>query len=385
MNKLKKVNIFDAENSSHAIKFEDFFGTSFELFKFVRYDLRTVGSAADHNIKMQIKRNNFIFWLGYWNIFVFTALTEMSLLGDINDTQMFLFGISLLLTYVANQLKVLVMAYNKNSINQLLENLKHSYPKSSPSVRNVCRGFKVFQSLFCGMNLTLCGVTLVPLARYFIYGDRTFIVPFPQFLTNEFVYPVALIWSNVLGILGIVVIGSFTLFNSVIIIAVSVEFYTLADRINSMQHLTELKITEEIPKIVKSHTEAFKLVSGLEKVFSVLFFTRFIVSASIIGINLFQLRTTVDIFDNSIFLIYTCFELSQVFLQCYFGQFLIDASSKVVDEICSCGWENWKSVQLKKQLLIVIQRAQKPAYLTIFNFGVISIEQFSRVRISISF
>ncbi|XP_070505439.1 odorant receptor 4-like [Chironomus tepperi] len=234
------------------------------------------------------------------------------------------------------------------------------------------------QALFVGVNSALAGVTLIPVLRWIITGDRTFIVPFPDFFTQDFIYPIVLIWSNYVGIYGIFVTTSIILMTSILITTISVEFYSLGDGINSIQYMIEDEIESELQALIDEHQKIFQLVQDLSDIFSETFFVRFIVSAALIGLLLFQLQTTENIFDNSIFFIYTFFELCQVFLQCYFGQFLIDASEKIADEVYNCGWENWQRIALKKKLITVLQRAQKPAVLKIWKFGVISMGQFTR-------
>lgn len=362
------------------IKFDDFFGISLFLLRLICLDFRSSENSDENISKFGLIKKYFFYWFLFFDIILLVTLTEVDMLSDKSNIQKIVFGLTILLTYFVFHSRVFVLWNQKSEFTVFLGKLKHSYPKISSSAEGICRSYKIFQTMFCGLNIVLCCVTLVPLAKYFISGDRTFIVPFPGFLTTKNVYPVALIWSNFAGFHGIYFVSTFALFSSALIFGVSVEFYTLADKISSFQSMSELEIKAEIGKVVEDHCTTFQLVSDLENILSKSFFIRFIVSASIIGMNIFQLRTTDDIFDSSIFLIYTCFELCQVFLQCYFGQVLIDASERVCDEIYACGWEKWENIAMKNKILVILHRAQKPAVLTIYKFGVISMEQFTMVR-----
>lgn len=376
--KLSKLKSFFATRSK--IIFGDFFATSFWLLNAIGYDFRSINDAITRSEKINIGLHHFHYWFGYINIILLVIFTEFDLwFGTSTNLQKRLFGTALILTYFINQYRILSFWYNKSKIMDVLNKLKKSYPKSDASAIAICRTFKIIQASFVGVNSVLSCVTIVPVLRWAIYGDRTFIVPFPDYFTYDFIYPIALIWSNYIGIYGIFLIASFTMITSILITTISVEFYSVCDGIRNLQFMTENEVELELSKLIDKHQKIFHLVQDLSEIFSQTFFFRFIVSASLIGLNLFQLQTTVNIFDNSIFFIYTCFELGQVFLQCYFGQFLIDASEKIADEIYSCGWENWQRIGLKKTLVNVLQRAQKPAVLTIWKFGVISMGQFTWV------
>lgn len=373
--KLKSFFVIESK-----IKFDDFFAISFWLLNAIGYDFRCLKDAITRNEKINIGLHHFHYWFGYINIIFFMIFTELDLwLGTSTNMQKRLFGTALLMTFFINQYRILSFWHNKSKIMDVLNKLKKSYPKSDACALAICRTFKIIQTTFVGVNSLLTCVTLIPVLRWIIIGDRTFIVPFPDYFTYDIIYPLALIWSNYVGIYGIVMVASFMLVTSILVTTISVEFYSLGDRIENLQYMLEDEIESELPTLIEKHQKIFQLVQDLSDIFSETFFFRFIVSASLIGLNLFQLRITENIFDNSIFFVYTCFELGQVFLQCYFGQFLINASEKIADEVYNCGWENWQSIGLKKKLITVMQRAQKPAVLTIWKFGVISIEQFTWV------
>ncbi|KAL7029895.1 hypothetical protein ACKWTF_006417 [Chironomus riparius] len=376
-----KVKFSKLKNSfviESRIRFDEFFATSFWLLNAIGYDFRKFKDATTKSEKINIALHNAHYWFGNIIIVLLVIFSELELwCGPTTNLSKRLFGTALLMTYFINQYRILSFWYNKSKLMDILTKLKKSYPKSYPSALAICGAFKIVQAIFVGVNSVMASVTLIPVLRWLITGDRTFIVPFPNYFTCDFIYPFVLIWSNYVGIYGIYLITSIMLMTSILITTISVEFYSLSDKIKNLKDMTEKEIELELPKLIKNHQKTFELVHDLKDIFSETFFFRFIVSASLIGLNLFQLQTTENVFENSIFLIYTCFEIGQVFLQCYFGQFLIDASEKIADEVYNCGWENWQRISLKKKLVNVLQRAQKPAVLTIWKFGVISMRQFT--------
>lgn len=59
---------------------------------------------------------------------------------------------------------------------------------------------------------------------------------------------------------------------------------------------------------------------------------------------------------------------AQAFLLCAFGQDLIDSSLAVSDAVFESDWNNFEDVKLKKSLMMIMIRAQKPMRLTAMNF-----------------
>jgi hypothetical protein len=66
-------------------------------------------------------------------------------------------------------------------------------------------------------------------------------------------------------------------------------------------------------------------------------------------------------------------------LQCYYGQMLSEASDGVISGIFDCEWEKIVDVKLKRDLILILRQAQKPAQLSIFKVSPVNIEQFGSV------
>lgn len=377
--KFQKFKIFFEIKSQ--IELDEFFVIPFWLLNAIGYDFSSVKDAITRNEKIKIALYYFHYWFGFLNFNIFFFFTELELWhGTTTNLQKRLFGATLLLTYFICSYRIFSFWHNKSKIMDILNKVKKSYPKFDSSAIRICRKFKIVQTTFIGVNSVLSLVTLIPLLRWAVTGDRTYMVPFPDFFFYDYIYQFGLVWSIYDGIFAIVMVASFILMTSTLITTISVEFYSLSDRIGNLQCMTENEVELELPTLIEKHQKIFELVQDFSDIFSETFFYRFIISATIIGLNLFQLRITENVYEISIFFIYTCFELGQVFLQCYFGQFLTDASEKIADEIYNCGWENWQSIRLKKKVIIILNRAQKAAVLTIWKFGVISIGQFTNVN-----
>nr|AOG12959.1 odorant receptor [Eogystia hippophaecolus] len=70
--------------------------------------------------------------------------------------------------------------------------------------------------------------------------------------------------------------------------------------------------------------------------------------------------------------------LSQIFLLCYFGDLLLRSSTEISGAIYNCQWYN-TDIQMKKDLLLVLKRSQKPCKLTAANFADLNLRAFTTI------
>jgi hypothetical protein len=103
----------------------------------------------------------------------------------------------------------------------------------------------------------------------------------------------------------------------------------------------------------------------------------FVVTTSVILCLLaFRLSVAKNLTDESSTFIALMSIFLQIFLQCNFGQKLMDASSEMAEAAYTCDWERNDDKELKKCLQLIIVRSQKAATLKFGKFGDIFLEQF---------
>lgn len=94
----------------------------------------------------------------------------------------------------------------------------------------------------------------------------------------------------------------------------------------------------------------------------------------------FQLSPARNDFSTYTFYIpYLSMICGQILLLCVFGQNLKDSSEAVADGVYDSGWEDFADNDFKRQLVIIILRAQRPKRLTAMNFAEISLTSFTSV------
>lgn len=135
-------------------------------------------------------------------------------------------------------------------------------------------------------------------------------------------------------------------------------------------------------ELVDRHNKLLDLGDKLQEIYQLTFLFSFVISSLIFCFILFKLSTTSPgdrVEAYSFFVPYLCMMVGQVFLICFYGQRLIDASLAVADGVYNCGWEEIFDVKFRKQLLLIIIRSQRPKTLTAMGFAEISLPSFTSV------
>ncbi|KAG5666901.1 hypothetical protein PVAND_014908 [Polypedilum vanderplanki] len=363
-------------------KSKDFQSTSEDIFSFPLKLLLFTGFEFSMNSKKKLK--SIFFWIGSLICVIQMGFHEIAFLKKPFELRKISFGTSSTASTFLYVILLLTFHFNRSEIFKILENIKKFFPTKNRSIFKIAKGFKcfvMFSTILC-ISMTFISF-LLPFVKFFLFGNRNFLLPLPNLFfdpKSPEIYPVTLILSSALPLTGFYYGSVFIIMTMTIITGIGFQFMILAQEIRNFRNLSEEEIQEKFPKWIEKHNEVFENVKKFNEIFSVSFFLRFVTSGTIIAIQLFQLNNADGRNFSNIFVsAYFIFELIQIFVQCYFGQFLIDASESIAKVIYDCGWENWQNIKLKKLILIVLAKCQKPAKLRIWKFGNISMEQFTLV------
>lgn len=208
--------------------------------------------------------------------------------------------------------------------------------------------------------------------------------PFDPFSSIGF--PIAAFWMDFIIWDSIVfLVGSDALLYALITV-LAMEFDTLKiDLVNLNSILTHDR-TNRIRCLIDHHNELLDIGEKLQKIYSVTMLVSCAVSSILMCLIAFQI--TIAEAQISIYVVYIPYMMGmggQVFLLCYFGQMLIDASASVADGAYICGWENFESCSFNKQLVLIMSRSQQVMRLTAMDFADISLTTFSTVCIKIDY
>lgn len=296
-------------------------------------------------------------------------------------------GLSAISTIFIISTKYACIYWNQTKLKKILQLTTQEFSNAESDENNfhqVQRNYLRFVKFYVAYVFSsLIFVAQGPLASFLTEGKKTFPLQ-TEFLFDAFgtfVYPILLCWVVLAHtthlfcfIVDDIFLYGFTTY-------LSMEFDALNSRFRKLREIEdEIEKIAKLKQIIERHNQLFNIVAEIQTIFAVSFFFAFILSSFIICFTAFQASTATDtismIFNAMFCLICT----NQIFMQCYFGQMLKNASENVLEGIYACGWEQAKSLEMKKDLIMLLRRVHKPAAYQILNYSPITLEQFQSVR-----
>jgi 7tm Odorant receptor len=368
------------------VSFDDLFELPLKVLSFAGFTLATDETFLSDGGN---RRGEHLFWMNNFMLTIMIALNAVDSFTAPHELKKVAFGVTLILSYSIFILRSLTLSFRKRQFCKLLLHLRDLYPKKdSPQVLEQFKSFTAFKTCY-SINICIAALFVItaPVFQVLVNGNRNFVFPLSNYifdLTSNAIYPIILVCTIMVTIHSAAIVISVDMLFYGLITTVALEFLDITDMLQSIKNLNDTAIDAIFDGFIEKHCNAYDLGGKLEENFSFLFLHRFTVSASIIGFMLFQLSASTNAFDTCFLVGYIISELTQIFMQCYFGQLLIDASVGVAEAIYCCEWEKWKDSKLKKRVLIVLMKSQRSMHITIGKFGIISMEQFAKVRVMIS-
>lgn len=170
------------------------------------------------------------------------------------------------------------------------------------------------------------------------------------------------------------------LFSLVTIVAM--EFDILKVDLIDLKFIENSERQKRLSVLTERHNKLLTLGEKLESIYELTFLFSFVISAIIMCFVAFQLST---IGNYSFYGPYICMICGQILLLCWFGQKMIDTSEDVAIGAYCSGWEDFDEIEVKKQLILIIVRAQKSKQLSAMKFAEISLKTFTAVSLKFEF
>ncbi|KAG5683306.1 hypothetical protein PVAND_012593 [Polypedilum vanderplanki] len=287
-------------------------------------------------------------------------------------------------SYVAAILILLIryscIFFNKDKIQNILEHFPKEYKIEDLKFHKIDKfllNFEKFIKTYRILNATAITYAFSSVIfNLIISNSKTFPFeikfPFDAF-KNDF-YPFLIVWVFLSYILyQFSILTTENVIYGLITIA-SVELKLLAAEYKKSKDDTNVIIN-----CIKRQNELYDVIGNIQRIFAPSFFTSFLLSSILICFTAFKCSISLDpailIFNAT----FSIISMLQIFIQCFFGQILCDASGNLIDSIYECGWEKRKNEKLKKFLIFVIMRSQKYSAFSLLGVWKINLEQFQSV------
>nr|BAR43468.1 putative olfactory receptor 26 [Ostrinia furnacalis] len=244
----------------------------------------------------------------------------------------------------------------------------------------------VVHLLFYICAVVICAFPLMPVTSmaydYYTTGSTECKYPY---LVKYFFDPytmkmwIAVYFHHVVStaIVGANVFGSDSLFY-VVCIYIQMHFQTLCHRCECAVVSSREGTRRNVANAVKRHQELIDLVNQVELLYSKSTLFNIVTSSVLICLCSFIITVLDEIIVVVTFATFLVMNLSQISLLCYFGDILMRSSTEVSSAVYNSLWyETDQSV--KKSMLVILMRAQKPCKLTAWNFADLNLTAFTTI------
>lgn len=235
--------------------------------------------------------------------------------------------------------------------------------------------------VYAGIFMFLLVPVASPIFSFLAYGEMTLTVaywfPFDAFVPKNYLY--AYVFMNFISgsCLMILLAGDSMLY--ALITFVAMEFDILKADFTNFDQIADSERQKQIKIFMERHNKLLKVGEHLQSIYGTTFLFCFGISSLVMCFVAFQLSQTSDFTVYAFYVPYLGMVVGQILLLCVFGQKIFDSSEAVSEGVYNSGWENFSDTSLKKQMILIILRAQRPKRLTAMKFADISHASFTTV------
>ncbi|XP_052758087.1 odorant receptor 4 isoform X3 [Galleria mellonella] len=183
------------------------------------------------------------------------------------------------------------------------------------------------------------------------------------------------VWSTV--IVAAYVFGSDTLFYA-LCTYIQMHFKILRHRFENMVKDSTEETRAQLVKNIVRHQELIELVNQVEILYSKSTLFNIVTSSVLICLSGFNITTLKDTSVIILFGTFLYMSLSQISLLCYFGDLLMNSSIQLTGGIYNSLWYETDQ-EIKKCILLIIIRTQKPCKLTAAKFADLNLSAFTTI------
>lgn len=356
------------------------------FFRLVAFDTRKYENQESRKDRNSVLIKNIIYLLIIFNNCIFYICTFTNIARDLSDMKTLIIALNSIGSGSIAIIRNFKMFFNKAEIVELLKLLDKTYTSSQEEKFKFGKYLNFFKRIFRFYSVNMITVTsllfLTPAITFITSREKTYpiISPFSNHKDVGGMYPVALFYSFWTFLTLIFSLYPAELIFAGVLVTLSVEFEILKELLEDLPSKSDSEQIQLMKLFVDRHNELSDRVATVEKIYSFPLFIFFVSSSFFICFCAFE--ATVMDFTDSIGMFYFCItSLLQVFIHCYCGQMLKSSCEHLTRELYNCNWEDVKSSQMRRGLILMIERSQRPTMITIMKFADISMQRFTTASV----
>lgn len=283
-------------------------------------------------------------------------------------------------------LKVFVSFVRRKDIWNIFEDMRAIFAtrvneNGNYKIKEYLDGYHFFIKIYTSTIILVFLPIAMPVLSYAVYGTMKLTVnywfPFDAFTPQHF--PIALTWVNVnaWNCLAFMLAADSLLYSLITVVAM--EFDILKFDLMNIKLTPQHQRGEKLKSLVERHNKLMELGDNLQNIYDLTFLVSFVISSLVMCYVAFMLSTAKDLDAYTFYIPYLSMIAGQILLLCVYGQKILDSSSAIADGIFDCDWDEFKDNSFKKQLILMLHRAQKPKKLTAMGFVDVTLASFTSV------
>lgn len=358
------------------LRIHQFLDLSTSMLKYIGFEFEDFYNRSSMCNKKRKILMNICYWQIVINLILATISSGASIFSKPFDIEKITYGLPVVASSLMIILKSFVLFFSKDEVLIVMKELK------STNQQQGINSSKMFTNFFYGYLFSLLSPLIVnimtPIVKIIVLGEKTFPLDmkFPFDATSNFIYPLTLLWTYWNLINGLIIFFATDVLLYGFIRIISIEFKILQ---YNFENLNLSESSDELKTLICHQNELYDACIKLEKIFSLTFFYKFIISSFVICFTAFQCSTSSDTSKIIVNMTICIANFNQIGLQCFFGQMLKNASENVTNSIYNCQWENTTNMKIKKSLIVCISRSNRHVALTALKFSEITFEQLTYV------
>jgi hypothetical protein len=281
--------------------------------------------------------------------------------------------------------RMLVLYKNRYKVREIFSTFSQLLPKTRQEqkendVHSFYRSLVIYENILIVLGVFLfLGIYFKSISE-FMKSEREMVFEmwFPFDTSTDLGYIIATVYLIFFAMVTACISFSTSLIICSMMTLTAVTFHILANDFKKALSEKNAKMAD-LKNLIDRQNELAVLINQMQSLHSAVFLIMFVEGSLVICVCGYGAMVADDMADAVNYSQFLITILSDIFFICFFCQKIIDASESLVEGITDSNWYEIDDKEIKKMIPLIIQRAQKIAFMTGEGFVVISREAFSSV------
>nr|QZH55114.1 odorant receptor 18 [Achelura yunnanensis] len=228
------------------------------------------------------------------------------------------------------------------------------------------------------------GPLTITATKYFKHGvtqlELPFLISYPFNARDIRIWPFVFLHQLWAGNMAVMALMCSDLLYYVFCTYIFIQFHLLHKQLENLKvsMFLEEGMSSHFLKLVKRHKEIIRCVELVEVIYTKSTLLNMITSSLLICLTGFDVMVIKDLALLLPFLGFLSAGLMQIYFLCYYGDLIMRSSELISEALYNSQWYSG-NIRIKKELILMMMRSQKPCRLTAFGFADVDLETYKKI------